>query len=178
MSATLYRFKLAVSDVDRAYYDTLEVRVAMHPSESEVALLTRVLAYALNYEVGLEFSPGLSTPDEAAIRLPGANGKMSKWIDIGNPSPRRIHKASKASERVCIYTYKDPENLKREAQGERIHRAELIQVFAIRPSFLQSLALQLKRDNSWAIVHNEGELIVSIGGESLMTTIDRHSFDA
>ena len=71
--STLYRFKLSVSDVDRGFYENLDFRVAMHPSENEAYLLSRVLAYALNYESGLEFSVGLCDPDEPALtrhRLP------------------------------------------------------------------------------------------------------------
>ena len=108
--ATLYRFRLDVSDVDRGFYEPLDLRVPMHPSETEDFLITRVLAYALNYESGMEFSRGLSTPDEPAISLPGDRGGLALWIDIGNPLARRIHKASKAADRVRIYTYKDVAN--------------------------------------------------------------------
>jgi uncharacterized protein YaeQ len=174
-SSTLYRFKLEVSNVEREFYDSLDIRVAMHPSETETFLLTRVIAYALNYESGLEFTPGLQTPDEPAIKLLGSNGNISIWIDIGNPSARRLHKASKASDRVRIYTYKDPENLKREISGESIHRADQIEVFSIDPKFIDSLGLLLKRDNMWGVIYNEGELVISVGDESLMGSIVRHS---
>jgi uncharacterized protein YaeQ len=172
-ASTLYRFRISVSDVDRSFYDQLDFRVAMHPSETELFLLTRVIAYALNYESGLEFSTGLSTPDDPAIRLPGANGKLLKWIDIGNPSAKRLHKASKSSDAVFVYTYKDPENIQKEAQGESIHRPEQIQIFALNPKFLQSLAATLKRDNSWEFIHNDGELSIGIGEESLLSSLTR-----
>jgi uncharacterized protein YaeQ len=174
-ASTLYRFKLEVSDIEREFYDSLDVRVAMHPSESEPFLLTRVIAYALNYESGLEFTNGLATPDDPALKLLGQNGNIALWIDIGNPSARRLHKAAKASERVRIYTYKDPENLKREVSGESIHQAEDIEVFALDSKFIESLAKLLKRDNSWAILYNEGELVVSVGEESLVSSVSKHS---
>ena len=163
--------------MDRSFYEPIDLRVAMHPSESETFLLTRVLAYALNYESGLEFSQGLSTPDEPAIRLLGSNGRIARWIDIGNPLPRRIHKASKAADSVRIYTYKDPENLKREASREAIHRKELIEIFALEPRFLESLAQVLKRDNSWAMIHNDGELVITADGETFMTSLTAHRLE-
>jgi uncharacterized protein YaeQ len=175
LSSTLYRFKLSVSDVDRAFYDTLDLRVAMHPSETEAFMLTRVIAFALNFEDGLEFTTGLSTPDEPAIRLLGEHGNISKWIDIGNPSAKRLHKSSKASDSVRIYTYKDPENIKREAAGEAIHRAEQIEIFSLEQKFLDQLASPLKRDNTWSLIHNEGELIVSADDQNLMSSLTRHS---
>jgi uncharacterized protein YaeQ len=174
-TSTLYRFKLDVSDVEREFYDSLDLRVAMHPSETEIFLLTRVIAYVLNYESGLEFTNGLQTPDEPAIKLLGSNGNISKWIDIGNPTARRLHKASKASDTVRIYTYKDPANLKREIAGESIHRADQIEVFSLDPKFIEQLSKLLKRDNSWGVLHNEGELVISAGEESVIGSILRHN---
>ena len=176
LSSTLYRFKLSVSDVDRAFYDTLDIRIAMHPSETNLFMLTRVIAYGLNYEDGLEFTGGgLSNPDDPAIYLKGTQGKLAKWIDIGNPSAKRLHKASKASDKVCVYTYKDPENLKREAAGEDIHRADQIEIYSIEEKFLKDLASHLQRDNVWSLIHNEGELILSGKDWNLMGTLERHS---
>ncbi len=171
--STLYRFKLSVSDVDRGFYEDLDFRVAMHPSETAAYLLSRVLAYALNYESGLEFTVGLCDSDEPALKLQGPNG-VALWMDIGNPSVRRLHKAAKASERVRVYTYKNPENLKHDAQGSYIHRADQIEIFAIDESFLGALTDQLRRDNSWTLMHNDGELVVTVGEEVLMTTLTKH----
>lgn len=175
--STLYRFKIALSDTDRAVYEALDFRAAMHPSESVDFLLTRVLAYALNYEPGLEFSAGLSTTDEPAIRLPDAQGGIAKWIDIGNPTARRMHKAAKAARTVRVYTYKDPENLKREAAGEAIHRAEEIEIFSLDPSFLRPLAQALAKENTWGLIHTEGELILTSGEETWMGQVTRHRLE-
>jgi uncharacterized protein YaeQ len=176
--STLYRFKISLSDVDRGVYEELDLRVAMHPSENEDYLLTRVLAYALNFEDGLEFSQGLCVPDEPAIRIPDPmNGGVLKWIDIGNPAAKRLHKASKAARSVRVYTYKDPENLKREAAGESIHRAGEIEVFSLDPRFLKQLAAILKRDNSWGVIHDEGELAVTVGEQSFATTLGKHRLE-
>ena len=145
----------------------------MHPSESESFLLTRVLAFALNYESGLEFSGGISTADEPAIRVMGPNGIL-KWIDIGNPSARRLHKAAKAAQSVRVYTYKDPENLKREAEGENVHRSDQIEIFALDDIFLTKLAGELKRDNSWGVIHDDGNLVVTVGENTFMSVLESH----
>ena len=171
--ATLYRFKISLSDIDRALYEDLDIRAAMHPSEIEPYLLTRVLAYVLNYEEGLIFSAGLASADEPALQLPepGGNGRIAKWIDIGTPSMRRIHKASKMCRSVCIYTYKDPQLLRREAAKEKVHRANEIKLFAFQEAFLLSLAKVLKRDNQWAVIHTEGELVITVGEETFIGTL-------
>ena len=136
-------------------------------------LITRVLAYALNYESGLELASELCTADDPAIRLNG-QGRIAKWIDIGNPSPRRLHKAAKAADSVRVYTYKNPETLIREAQGENIHRAGEIEIFAFDPRFLDQLTPWLKRDNLWNLIHNEGEITVSSGESSISSTLTAH----
>lgn len=176
--STLYRFRIALSDVDRNVYDSLDLRVAKHPSESESYLLTRVLAFALNSASGLEFTQGLCVPDEPAIRLPDGNGGMGLWIDIGNPAARRLHKAAKAARHVRVYTYKDPENLKRDALGEQIHRASEIEIFALSSTFLSELGGILARDNTWSLIHNEGELVVTTGEISVMGTLAAHRLES
>ena len=82
--STLHRFRLDLSDVDRGVYEKLDIRVARHPSESEPFLLSRVLAYALNYEADLSFSKeGLGTPDEPCLSISDPGGGFRLWIEIG-----------------------------------------------------------------------------------------------
>ena len=47
LTATIYNFDIQLADVDRGVYETLALRVARHPSETEEYLVTRVLAYFL-----------------------------------------------------------------------------------------------------------------------------------
>jgi uncharacterized protein YaeQ len=174
--ATLYRFRISVSDIERSFYDDLDFRVAMHPSENEPYLLTRVIAYTLNYAPGLEFAPGLCTGDEPAIQLPPSDGtgKLGLWIDIGSPSPRKLNKATKAARAVRVYTYKDPTNLLAEISAEQVHRSGEIGIYSLPERYLESLAGTLERDNSWTLVFNEGELLITIGEESYSTPIGTH----
>src|SRR5215472_10630289 len=58
LTATMYRFRVTLSDVDRAVYENLDFRVARHPSESGRYLVTRTLAYCLSFEEGIAFSKG------------------------------------------------------------------------------------------------------------------------
>ncbi len=174
--ASLYRFRIELSDVERSVYRDLDFRIAKHPSETDDYLLTRVLAYALNQteEDDLEITPGLCVDDLPALSRKDQNGAVILWIEIGNPSARRLHKASKASRAVRVYTYKDPENLKREAAGETVHRREEIEVFSLDSSFLKPLMPLLKRDNRWGLIFNDGELTVSVDDESITGTLHRH----
>ena len=48
--STIYRTSIQLSDIDRNLYESLQVTVARHPSETEERLLARILAYALYYD--------------------------------------------------------------------------------------------------------------------------------
>ena len=48
LTATIYNFDFDLADTDRGVYETLALRVARHPSESEEYMLTRVLAMEQN----------------------------------------------------------------------------------------------------------------------------------
>ena len=65
LTATIYNFDIELADSDRGVYESLALRVARHPSESEEYLVARLLAYLLEFTEGIAFSPGgLSEPDE------------------------------------------------------------------------------------------------------------------
>jgi len=91
LTATIYNFDIDLADADRGVYESLALRVACHPSESEEYLITRVLAYALEFSEGIEFSRGLSNPDEPAISIRDMTGALKSWIEIGNPEAARLH---------------------------------------------------------------------------------------
>ncbi len=176
LTSTLYRFTIGLSDVDRNLYQILEFRAAMHPSESIPFFITRILAYALEYRNGLEFSPGISSPEEPALRVTGLTGNLDLWIDIGNPAAKRIHKAMKSSQEVKIYTHKDAQMLARQFMDEKVHRLEEIELYSLDSKFLNALGAVLERDNHWEITRSEGELYVGAGKESFQSKVIRHQF--
>ena len=108
LGATTHTVEIALSDVDRSVYETLDLKVARHPSETMRFLLLRTLAYALEYEEGIAFSKGgLSSTDDQPIAIHDPTGIFLAWIDVGSPSAERLHRASKAARRVALYTSAD-----------------------------------------------------------------------
>ena len=174
LTATIYNFDIDLADADRGVYESLALRVACHPSESEEYLITRVLAYAMEFTDGIEFSRGLSEPDEPAISVRDLTGTIKSWIEIGTPDAARLHKASKASPRVAVYTHKDPTQFLGRLAGERIHRADAIEVWSIDRVFLAALAAQLERRMTFALSVTDHELYLSIGSDSLTGSVIRH----
>lgn len=175
LTATIHTVDVQLSDVDRNVYDTLALRVARHPSESEEYLVTRLLAYCLEHTEGLAFSKGLSEPDEPALAVRDLTGALRAWIEIGAPDAARLHKASKASPRVVVYTHKDPRLVLRAYEGERIHRAETIELHAIDRALIAALAERLERRMKLEVMVTDRHLYVTVDGTTLDGAIERHA---
>jgi uncharacterized protein YaeQ len=175
LSATIYRLKISLSDVDRGVYQELDLRLAQHPSETMHHMLTRVIAYCLCYEEGIAFTRGLSVTDEPALWVKDLQGNLRVWIDVGTPSTERLHKASKACPRVVVFTQNDPELLRPAARAKPIHRASEIEVYALDAALLNTLESVTERNATWSLAHTEGVLYVTCGETSVSAPITRYS---
>lgn len=172
--ATIYNFDIELADVDRGVYASLALRVARHPSEAADYLLTRVIAYCLEYAEGISFSKGLAEPNEPALTVRDLTGGLKLWVEVGAPDAERLHKASKASPRVAVYTHRDPALVIRPLAGERIYRAESIELYAIDRKLLSELAGRLERRNTFALSVTDRQLYIQIDGITLGGAVTRH----
>jgi uncharacterized protein YaeQ len=173
LGATIYVFKIDLADSDRGVYQPLELRVARHPSETEDHLLTRVLAYCLEYTEGIAFSNGLFDSDQPTIAVRDLTGSLRVWIDVGAPEAARLHRAAKLAPRVAIYTNKDAVQLAARLGAERIHRVEAIELYAVDRDWLASLAARLTRRMQFTLTVAERHLYVSLGEETLAGVIEQ-----
>jgi uncharacterized protein YaeQ len=173
LSSTIYSFDIELSDVDRHVYQTLALKVARHPSETEEYLLTRVLAYCLEFAEGIGFSRGVSEAEEPAVTVRDLTGAWVSWIEVGAPDAARLHKASKLAPRVAIYTHRDPAALVRQLAGERIHRAEEVELFGIDREFLAAIAGRLDRRTAFTLSVADRQLYLTIGEETLSMALER-----
>jgi uncharacterized protein YaeQ len=177
LTATIYTFDIDLADADRGVYDALALRVARHPSESEEHLVARVLAYALEFTEGIAFSRGLSDADEPAITIRDLTGAIRTWIDVGMPDAARLHKACKMAPRVVVYTHKDPAKLVGRLAGERIHRAEAIEVYAIDRPLIAALVARLDRRMAFALSVADRELNLSFETDTLTGAVVRYPLE-
>jgi len=173
LGATIYNFAIRLSNVDRGVYEALALKVARHPSEAEDHLVARVLAYCLEYTEGLAFSRGLSEADEPALAVRDLTGELRAWIDVGAPDAARLHRASKAAPRVAVYTHKAPAALLRQLEGERIHRAETIELYAFDRELIAGLVARLERRMAFDLSVTDGHLFVSMEGVTLSGDVER-----
>jgi uncharacterized protein YaeQ len=175
LSATVHSFEISLNDADRGVYEALEFRVARHPSETAEYLVTRVLAYCLEYGEGLAFSSGgLSNPDAPALEIRDLTGQLRSWIEIGTPEPARLHKAAKAAPRVAVYAHRDITALLQRLATEPVHRAGEIELYAMDRPLLAALAARLDRRVRFDLAVSGGELYISMADTTLSGAVTAH----
>ncbi|HEX9396813.1 MAG TPA: YaeQ family protein [Burkholderiales bacterium] len=176
LTATVHHFTVHLSDVDRGVYETLELKLARHPSEADEYMVARVLAYCLEYTEGIAFSRGgLSDPDQPPLAVRDLTGVLKAWIEVGSPDAARLHKAAKSAPRVAVYTHKNPAQLLKQLDGERIHRAESLELFALDRELIAGLVKRLDRRVTLDLSLTDGHLYATVGGETLSGEVRRLS---
>lgn len=103
--STICKVELAVSDMDRHYYETHKLTVAKHPSETDERLMVRLLAFALNAAERLEMTKGLSTDDEPDIWQKSLSDELELWVTLGLPSDKIVRQSCGKAQEVKIYSY-------------------------------------------------------------------------
>ncbi len=107
IKATIYKALLNIANMDSHYYAEHNLTMAKHPSETDLRLMVRLIAFILNAEEGLVFCKGISQEDEPDLWKKSLGGDIELWIDLGQPDEKRIKKACGRSEQVNIYTYQE-----------------------------------------------------------------------
>lgn len=176
LPSTVHNLEVSLSHMDRGLYEQLSITAARHPSETEEYFLTRLLTYCLEYREGITFSRGgVSDPDDPALMIKDLTGAWQSWIEIGAPDAARLHKASKASPRVALYTHKEPRILMRGYEGQRIHRAEEVEIYAMDRDLLTVLTEHLGRRMEWTLSVTDDQLFMDVAGASFGGAIQRLS---
>ena len=111
-----------------------------------------------------------------AIAVRDLTGALRSWIDIGAPDAARLHRASKAAPRVAAYTHRDPAQQLRPLAGERIRRAEALELYAVARGRLGALSGRLDRRMRLGLSVTDRHLFVSLSDETLTGVVGRHAF--
>jgi uncharacterized protein YaeQ len=104
-NSKICKLTISLSDIDRSHYDTLNLTVAQHPSETTERMMVRILVFCINARERLEFTKGLSAVDEPDIWARSLDDQLMLWIDVGEPSLDRVKKASRIAKEVKVYCF-------------------------------------------------------------------------
>lgn len=105
LKPTIYKLKIDLSDLDREVYESLNLTIARHPSETLERMVVRVLAFCFNSQNRLTFCKGLSDTDEPDLWQHSLDGSLELWIEVGEPDLERIKKATRLAPSVKVYTF-------------------------------------------------------------------------
>lgn len=105
LKATVYKAHISLSNLNIHHYQDYSLTLAKHPSETDLRLMIRLLAFSLLAQENLQFTKGLSADDEPDIWKINYDGSIDHWIELGLPDERRIRQICGKSKCVSVYTY-------------------------------------------------------------------------
>ena len=152
----IYKFRITLSDIDRNYYDTLNLTLAQHPSETLERMMVRVLAFCINAQEQLAFTKGLCAVDEPDIWVRTLDDQITLWIDVGEPAVDRIKKATRLSPAVKVYSFNSKSDVWWD-QGRAKFNELTVSIFQFQWERIQALA---------ALVQRTMDLSITITGDS------------
>jgi len=173
-TSTIYSVTIDLSDIDRGVFETLDLRVARHPSETAEYMLVRLLAYCLEYQEGIALTGGLSSGDEPALVVRDLTGRVTAWIEVGLPDAARLHRGSKLAGRAAVYTHRDARQLLSQLSGAKIHRASDIPIRAFDRAAIEEVAALIERRASLAISVSGGDLLIALGERTFALAMTEH----
>ncbi len=173
LPSTIYRVNLQLADLDRHCYESLQLTLAQHPSETPERLLARLLAYALCYREGLTFTRGVGAGDEPDLWAHEPDGRVALWVEVGLPDPARLQKAARHAGEVVLLAF-GPTRFRWEGMHlAALSRIPNLQVLGLDYAFLSTLSGRLQRAIDWSLTLTEGTLYLESGGETLETPLQR-----
>jgi uncharacterized protein YaeQ len=176
LGATMYGLRTDLSDVDRGVYQTLDLRLARQPSETLEYMLTRFLAYCLEFTEGIELTEGVAAGDQPAVLVRDLTGRVTAWVEVGMPDAARLHRGSKLAGRCAVYTHRNITQVLAALNGRQIHRAAQIPVYEFGRGFVEEVAAALQRRNEATLSVIEQHLYLDLDGKAFSAAIVEHHF--
>ncbi len=168
LKATIYKANIELADMDRNYYDSLQLTIAQHPSETPQRLMVRLMAYILNAHEDLQFGKGVSDEDEAAIRQINYSNEISLWIELGQLEEKRLKKACNQAKAVKLYCYSKSSNTWWSQVENSLNKFERLTVEQFQPSTCEALVRLLSRNMDFQCSIQDGQLWLTSGEETLL----------
>ena len=176
LKATIYKADLQIADMDRNFYETQNLTIARHPSETDERMMVRVLAFARHAHEALSFTKGLFATDEPDLWQKDLTGAIELWIEVGQPDDKRLLKACGRAEQVVVYSYASNSSIWSNQIGSRLERAKNLTVFNLPAETSQALQKLAQRNMQLQCTIQDGQIWMTGGDETVQ--IDLVTFKA
>jgi uncharacterized protein YaeQ len=168
LKATVCKCELNISDMDRHYYHTHSLTIARHPSENDLRMMVRILAFALNAHEDMQFTKGLSTQDEPDVWHKSLSDEIEVWIDLGQIDEKRLRQACGKAKQVILYTYNDKQAAPWwQLMEKHFARHSNLSVYHIASEDGEALANMASKSMDLQISIQDGEVFINSGNDSL-----------
>lgn len=161
LKSTIYKADCQISDVDRGYYQTHNLTIALHPSETEERMVARLLAFVLHADEQLQFTKGLCADDEPDLWQKSLTGDIELWIDMGMPDEKRIRKACNRADKMIIYSYGGRNSVWWNQIQAKLERFSNLKVVNLPKPATDQLGTMVQRTMQWQITVQDGQLWIS-----------------
>lgn len=162
LKATVCKCELTISDMDRHYYQTHSLTIARHPSENDLRMMVRVLAFALNAHENLQFTKGLSTQEEPDIWLKSLSDEIELWIDLGQIDEKRLRQACGKAKHVTLFTYNDKQAAPWwQLMESHFNRQDNLSVYHIQTQDSEALGEMANKSMELQISIQDGDIFIN-----------------
>lgn len=169
LKSTIHKAVIHLADMDRNLYQTLNLTLAQHPSETAQRLMTRLLAFILNSSPQLTFGKGISDEEEAALWQIDYDGSIDLWIALGHPDEKRMKKACNKAKKTKLYCYQTSSEVWWREANAKFSAFTNLTVEQFSPQLIDQLANWLSRnmefqcsieDEQMWLTNNEQTLLI------------------
>jgi len=168
LKATIFKAQLQIADMDRHHYQEYALTLARHPSENDIRMMVRLMAFAFNAHEDLAFTKGLSTDDEPDVWRKNLRGEIDLWIDVGQPDEKRIRKACGRARKVMIYTYSgNSAEIWWNQIQDKLDRFDNLEVISLSEQTVQELSTLAQRNMQLQCTIQDGQAWLTDGTSTI-----------
>lgn len=168
---TIYKLNLTLSDMDRNVYGDYSLTIALHPSETIERMMVRILAFCYRAAENLTFARGLSSADDPELWLKHDDGRILEWIEVGQPAPDRLKKASSQSLAVNVFSYGRGLDVWWKTNGAAINALPKVTIHYFNADELQALCALADKTMTFTVTITETIAYVSTATEHVAVTL-------
>jgi uncharacterized protein YaeQ len=157
--------------MDRNVYGDYNLTIALHPSETIERMMVRILAFCYRAAENLTFTKGLSSTDEPDLWLKHDNGTILEWIEVGQPAPDRLKKASGQSQAVKVFAYGRGMDVWWKTNAAAINALAKVDINYFAADELQALSALADKTMNLTVTITEKIAYVSTATENVAVTL-------